>query len=168
MHIQVRSKPISGGGFHDGEPGDTAVSQEYHPGILLEMLAVLKDSGFNVRGAGGARVELGGEFAFWVGDPEKDEPDEETHIAQAKAAEAALHKAGFDAWTEDVEWMLLDDRPGALRERLGQIAEDGLLVEEILIGTPGRDTRGQIPVQLRLVRLNQANQAIQANRARPA
>lgn len=153
MHIQVRSRPISGGGFADGEPGSIAVSQEYTPGALLEMLAVLKDAGFNMRAAGGSRVELGGEFAFWVGDPGTDPSDDTAHESAGHAAAEALRNAGYDAWTEDVEWMILDDKPGALRDRLETVAAEGLLVEEVLVGTPGKDTDGRIPVQLRLVRL---------------
>lgn len=152
MHIQVRSKPISGGGFYDGVPGDVAVTQEYPAGVLLEMLGVLKDAGFNLRAAGGPRVELGGEFAFWVGDPGKAGAADEAHEAEARAARDALIAANFEAWLEEVEWMLLDDRPGTLRDRLADIAKKGLLVDEILVGTPGSDTDGQIPVQLRLVK----------------
>ena len=49
--------------------------------------------------------------------------------------------------------MILDDRPGALHEELERIAAQGYLVEEILVGTPGDDSKGRIPVQLRCVRV---------------
>ena len=154
MHIQVRSKPIGPGGFDENDPTEIAVTQDYQPGVLLEMLSVLKDAGFNLRAAGGPRPELGGEFAFWVGDPEKEASADEDHEAEAHAAVAALKKAGYDAWPETVHWVVLDDRPGTLRDELREIAGNGYLVEEILIGTPGKDTKGGIPVQLRLARLN--------------
>ena len=65
MHIQVRSSTEKTG-FEDGEPGEIAISRDFKPGALLEMLGILKGAGFNLRAAGGPRVELGGEFAFWV------------------------------------------------------------------------------------------------------
>jgi hypothetical protein len=150
MHLQVRSKPAPGGGFAADGPGDYAVSQEYPPGSLAEMLGVLTRKGFNLRAAGGPRVELGGEFAFWVGSPDDD--NESAHEKATLAAVEALKAAGYDAWAEDVEWMVLDDKVGTLNERLQGIAKRGLLVEEILVGTPGKDTKGKIPIQLRLVK----------------
>ncbi len=149
MHIQVRSRTTkSGGGFAVGEPGDFAVAAEFQAGALLEMLGVLRDAGFNLRAAGGTGIELDGELAFWV-DPRDEDGD---HEAAAYAAADTLNGSGYDAWTETVHAVVLDDRPGALRDELEKIKDQGLLVEGVLVGTPGRDSDGRIPVQLRLVR----------------
>ena len=148
MHVQVRSS-TSKSGFAAEDPDRIAVSNAYAPGALAEMLGVLADAGFNLRAAGGPRIELGGEFAFWV-DPREGDGDEH---AAAEAAVEALREAGYDAWSEEVVSVIVKDERGALRRRLDEMQKSGILVEEILVGTPGKDTDGGIPIQLRTARL---------------
>jgi hypothetical protein len=148
MHVQVRSS-TSKGGFAADDPDRIAVSNAYVPGALAEMLGILADAGFNLRAAGGPRIELGGEFAFWV-DPRQGDTDEH---AAADAAVTALQEAGYDAWSEEVVSVVVADERGALRRRLDELQQSGILVEEILVGTPGKDTNGGIPVQIRTATL---------------
>ena len=75
-----------------------AVSATYRVGALEEILRVLEEHDFNVRSAGGGKIELGGEFGFAVGrDGDKD------HEQATEAAVAALKGEGFEAHVVDVQ-----------------------------------------------------------------
>jgi len=140
MHVQARVSPKTSA-FADDDENGGAVSATYRVGALEEILRVLEDHDINVRSAGGGRIELGGEFGFAVGrDGDKN------HEQATEAAVAALKREGFDAHMVDVRTRDLDDSPGALRAFVAEISADGLLIEEIAVGTPTR--AGRIPVQI--------------------
>ncbi len=141
MHVQVRAS-TTGSGFPDDEDdNDSAVSATYPAGRLNGMLRILADEGFNLRSAGGRQIELGGEFAFAV-DPREGDAD---HEAAAQAAAEALNGAGFDAHLVEVQVRFLEDVAGALRDFVSSVSDQGLLIEEIAVGTP---SDGRIPVQI--------------------
>jgi hypothetical protein len=140
MHVQARVSPKTSGFADDGEDG-SAISATYRVGALEEILRVLEERDINVRSAGGGKIELGGEFGFAVGRDGDDDHEQATH-----AAVDALKGEGFDAHVVDVRTRDLDDTPGALRAFVAEISADGLLIEEIAVGTPTRD--GRIPVQI--------------------
>lgn len=141
MHVQARASTKTSA-FADGDEEGAAVSATYRPGALGEILEVLENAGFNLRTAGGRRIELGGEFGFAV-DPRDGDTD---HEAATHAAVEALQGQGFDAHVVGVQTRLLDDTPGALRAFVADISAQGLLIEEVAVGTPDRD--GRIPVQV--------------------
>jgi hypothetical protein len=142
MHLQARAKTTISPFADDDDESGATVSASYASGRLSEILGVLRDNGFNLRSAGGRMIELGGEFGFAVADRDGTEHDS----SATDAAVAALNKAGFDAWSVGVEDRLLDDVPGALLAFVDEIRDQGLLVEEIAVGTPDAD--GRIPVQI--------------------
>jgi len=137
MHVQARASTKTSGFPDDDEENSTAVSATYRPGALAEILTVLSNQGFNLRTAGGRRIELGGEFGFAV-DPRDTDAD---HEEATQAAVDALRSEGFEVQTR-----VLDDEPGALRAFVEDISNQGLLIEEIAVGTPGH--AGRIPVQI--------------------
>jgi hypothetical protein len=141
MHVQARAS-TNGSAFADDDEDGTAVSATYTPGALGQILGILQEEGFNLRTAGGRRIELGGEFGFAV-DPREGDADHEEAI---RAAVDALNAHGIDAHIVEVQTRLLDDEPGALRAFVDAISEQGLLIEEIAVGTPSND--GRIPVQV--------------------
>ena len=142
MHVQARASTKTSGFPDDDEENSTAVSATYRPGALAEILTVLSNQGFNLRTAGGRRIELGGEFGFAV-DPRDTDAD---HEEATQAAVDALRSEGFEAHVVEVQTRVLDDEPGALRAFVEDISNQGLLIEEIAVGTPGH--AGRIPVQI--------------------
>ena len=146
MHVQVRAA-IKGSAFPDGdENDDSAISATYAAGGLLGILELLADQGFNLRSAGGRQIELGGEFAFAVHTRAGDAD----HDAAAQAAAEALNGAGVDAHVVEVQVRFLDDQPGALRDFVRDVSSQGLLIEEIAVGTP---SDGRVPVQIYTVKV---------------
>jgi len=142
MHLQARARIVTTSFADDHEESGEAVSAVYPRGALSEILRVLEDAGFNLRSAGGRMIELGGEFAFAVADRDHNEPDGQA----TEDAVATLNDAGFDARVVVVQTRYLDDVPGALRAFVDSVRDQGLLVEEVAVGTPGPD--GRIPVQI--------------------
>ena len=145
MHVQVRASTTDSAFPNGDEDNDTAISAKYPAGRLLGMLEVLADAGFNLRTAGGRQIELGGVFAFSV-DPRQNDAD---HDAAAQAAAETLNGAGFDAHVVEVQVRFLDDTAGALRDFVSSVSGQGLLIEEIAVGTP---SDGRIPVQIYTVK----------------
>ncbi len=154
MHIQVKVNTSSStGGFADDDDEESVITRSagYRPGALADLLGILAGSGFNLRAAGGQRIELGGEFTFWVGARAQDSGHEDA----ARAARDVLREAGFDARAVEVSARLLDDTPGALQAFLADIAAEGLLVEDISVGTP--TASGKVPVQVYTARLGDSS-----------
>jgi hypothetical protein len=145
MHVQVRASTTGSAFPDDEEDNDSAVSATYPGGRLLGILEMLANEGFNLRSAGGRQIELGGEFAFAV-DPRDGDTD---HEAAAQAAAETLNGAGIDARVVEVQVRYLDDEPGALRDFVRSVSDQGLLIEEIAVGTAAD---GRIPVQIYTVR----------------
>ena len=143
MHIQARAiTPTSTFADDDRHADGGTISATYGLGVLSDMLRILEEQGFNLRSASGRQIELGGEFAFWV-DARKGK-DRNHDIATRRAAKA-LAGAGYDTHTVEVHRALLDDVPGALRSFVDGITADGLLIEELSVGTP--TAKGRVPVQ---------------------
>ncbi len=107
------------------------------PPNLEAVLQILKDAGINIIAVGGSNVEHGGEFGFAV-----------DHDQQAAAVQA-LEGARLRPRVVDVTLCLLDNRPGALLECIGQ-ANQGhrprRLIRDIAVGIP--DAEGRVPVQV--------------------
>ena len=133
MHVQARASTTGSGFADEDEENNTAVSATYSTGALLGMLELLENEGFNLRTAGGRKIELGGEFAFAV-DKRSGDAD---HEAATAAAVDSLKSAGFDAHLVEVQVRFLTDVAGALREFVRDVSSQGLLIEEIAVGTPG-------------------------------
>jgi hypothetical protein len=137
------------------EPGPggsiVAVTAYYGPGQLLTVLKILEDAHFNLRTAGGRRIETGGEFAFWVDEPVvSDGRQIDDDHGQTHAAIKVLCAAGYEAWPVEVHSRNLDDEPGALRRFVEEIVAKKLLIEEISVGTPrkGDGDVMKVPVQV--------------------
>ena len=145
MHVQARMR-LAGAGFAADDENGEAVSATYRAGALGEILEILQDRDVNLRSVGGHQVELGGVFSFAVG--RDGDPD---HEQATREAVETLRSEGFDAHVVEVQARLLDDTPGALRAFVADISAQGLLVEEIAVGTPDGD--GRIPVQILTARI---------------
>lgn len=142
MHLQVKVKP-GGAIFSDDDVSELITnSADYERGSFRHILQVLAEADFNIRGASGHRIEFGGEFTFWVSKRDGDAD----HEAATEAAAQTLIGAGLDARVVSVSVSLLNDEPGALRDFVARIQDDGLWVEEITVGTP--DSDGRVPVQI--------------------
>lgn len=146
MHIQARSG-TRGAAFTDDDEGELIVNASYGNGGLVQILAILEEHGFNLRGASGRMIELDGVFAWRVAqrfDDDGQAIDDDDDDATLKAAEI-VNGAGFDTTAFEVEHETLTDEPGALRAFVEHINEHGGMVEELSVGTPDDD--GRIPVQ---------------------
>jgi hypothetical protein len=146
MHVQAKAV-TTGSAFadEDGDENTTAVSATYRPGAVLGILDILQREGFNLRTATGQRIELGGEFGFTV-DPRNGNEDYETATA---AAVDILRGEGIDAHVVEVQVRYLADVSGALRDFVKSVSDQGLLIEDIAVGTP---SEAGIPVQIFTVR----------------
>lgn len=142
MHLQVKAKaPTSGMSVHGDDGDDIAVSATYEPGVLVGLLTVLKDAGFNLRAASGNQVELGGEFSFWV----DGRSDGEDHEAATYAAAELLRGNDYVADVFEVHSKHLSDSKGTLLDFVKEVTKGKLLVQDINVGTPDHDG---IPVQI--------------------
>jgi len=146
MHVQAKCV-TTGSAFadEDGDENTTATSATYRPGAVLGILDILQREGFNLRTATGQRIELGGDFGFTV-DPRNGNEDFETATA---AAVDILKGEGFDARVVEVQVRYLTDVAGALRDFVSNVSDQGLLIEDIAVGTP---SQAGIPVQITTVR----------------
>ena len=145
MHVQARAS-TTGSAFPDDEDNnDSAISATYAAGRVLGILEILVDKGFNLRSAGGHHIELGGEFAFAVDAREGDA----NHVEATQAAVDILNGAGIDSHVVEVQVRHLADEAGALRDFVRDVSSQGLLIEEIAVGTAGE---AGIPVQIYTVK----------------
>ena len=146
MHVQAKAV-TTGSAFadEDGDENNDAVSANYRPGAVLGILDILQREGFNLRTATGQRIELGGEFGFTV-DPRNNGEDFETATA---AAVDILKGEGIDAHLVEVQVRYLSDVAGALREFVRSVSDQGLLIEDIAVGTP---SQAGIPVQISTIK----------------
>ena len=142
MHVQAKCV-TTGSAFadEDGDENTTATSATYRPGAVLGILDILQREGFNLRTATGQRIELGGEFGFTV-DPRNSGEDFETATS---AAVDILKGEGIDAHLVEVQVRYLADVGGALRDFVRSVSDQGLLIEDIAVGTP---SDAGIPVQI--------------------
>jgi hypothetical protein len=143
MHQQIKLVLSSASSTNDGSGAMAIVPVEIDPfevreGALLALLELLADKGYNLRTAGGAGIETGGEFTFAIDDGGDE------HRAQECAA--MLAENGY-ARVRVVEPHLceVDDRIGALRDCLKELREAGRQIDEIFVGTPRNN---KVPVQV--------------------
>ena len=153
MHVQARSSTNGSAFADDDEENNTAVSATYSVGAVSQILGILEEAGFNLRTAGGRRIELGGEFAFAV-DPREGDAD---HEAALKAAVEILNGQGIDTHVVEVQLRYLEDVKGALKDFVDSVSGQGLLIEEINVGTP---EDGRIPVQIYTVQAGSPAQSL--------
>ena len=102
MHIQARSGTKTTAMVDDDDDG-VLINAEYGGGGLAQILAILEEDGFSLRGASGAKIELDGVFSWWVRqrfDDDGNPIDEDDDDATRKAIDI-VNAAGFD--TEEVE-----------------------------------------------------------------
>jgi hypothetical protein len=147
MHIQARSGTRSASFVDDDDGSTLIVNAAYGNGALAEILTILEDHGFSLRGASGHDIELDGVFSWWVaqrfdadGNPIDDDDDDATQKA-AKIVDGE----GFGTVAQEVEHADLADAVGSLRAFVEDINGRGGMVEELSVGTPNAD--GTIPVQ---------------------
>lgn len=140
MHQQIR---VSLGRIQtsDGPGAMASVATEYDPltvppGALVTLLERLAEGGFNLRMAGGSRIEHGGEFIFAVDDDRTD------------ACVEFLTDEGYKPRKLELHHCDLADRPGELARCLKELESDRE-VNEIFVGTPEPD--GRIPIQVSTV-----------------
>lgn len=146
MHIQARSGTKTTAMVDDDDDG-VLINAEYGGGGLAQILAILEEDGFSLRGASGAKIELDGVFSWWVRqrfDDDGNPIDEDDDDATRKAIDI-VNAAGFDTEEVEVAHDTLADEAGALRAFVERINEAGGMIEELSVGTPNDD--GTIPVQ---------------------
>ena len=146
MHIQARSGTKTTAMVNDDDDG-VLINAEYGGGGLAQILAILEEDGFSLRGASGAKIELDGVFSWWVRqrfDDDGNPIDEDDDDATRKAIDI-VNAAGFDTEEVEVAHDTLADEAGALRAFVERINEAGGMIEELSVGTPNDD--GTIPVQ---------------------
>ena len=145
MHIQIRTSLTVAGFTDDLEAPDGTVA--YLPGSLSDLLALLAedrgtgDPPFSLGAASGHDIELGGIFSFWVHP--RDGVDADEHVAQANAL--ARVKEVYDADDYVVDFRMLSDSAGSLKEFVDDVSKNGLHVVEISVGTASDEG---VPVQI--------------------
>ncbi|MFL5778261.1 MAG: hypothetical protein ACJ761_04900 [Chloroflexota bacterium] len=138
MHMQVRAFKDPGFSMQDdGEAVEPTTRAE--PGALIELLQLLRDNDFNLKTAGGSRIETGGEFVFAL-------DDDEDEGAPERAAALINERSEWHARIVEPFHCHTKDQPGGLLECLEKIRAEGLAVDEIFVGTP--EGNGEIPVQI--------------------
>lgn len=147
MHQQIRIRLGTPSSTQDGSGAMAVVPVEVDPvevadGALFRLLDLLAGEGYNLRFAAGKAIETGGELVFGV----DDDGDE----SGAGKCAGFLARNGYkDVRVVEPFMCEVDDKVGALRDCLKQLASDGRRVDEVFVGTP-RD--GKVPVQITTVR----------------
>ncbi len=127
MHLQVRLNP------------------KLSPPDVEKVLDRLDRAGINLQGIGGSNVEFGGELALV--------PD---HGQEDRALEVLAPYNPRVLYVDDPEsglkLCLVDNSPGALhrclRDAAAENLERGRIIRDLLIGVPGDDDGGKIPVHI--------------------
>ena len=146
MHVQARASTTGSAFPDDDDDNDSAISATYPAGRVLGILELLAEQGFNLRSAGGGqnrarrRVRVRGRCARRRRRPRG---------RHAGGGRLRSTDAGIDAHVVEVQVRYLADEPGALRDFVRDVSSQGLLIEEIAVGTP---EDGQIPVQIYTVK----------------
>jgi hypothetical protein len=163
MHQQIRVPLGSPAGTRDGSGAMAVVPVEVDPvevpdGALFRLLDLLAGEGYNLRFAGGSAIETGGEFVFGV----DDDSDED----KASKCAAFLARNGYpDVRVVEPFMCEVDDKVGALRDCLKQLASEGRRVDEVFVGTP---RKGKIPVQITTIKNVAHRQGDRKGQARSA
>jgi len=143
MHQQVKAFLSKASSTSDGSGAMALVPVEIDPfevreGALLGLLDLLADKGYNLRMAGGAGIETGGEFTFAI--------DDEGNEQRASECAAMLAENGYDRVRVVEPYMCeVEDRVGALRDCLKELRSAGRQIDEIFVGTP---RKGKVPIQV--------------------
>ena len=147
MHQQIRvamgapSATLDGSGAMAHVPVDVD-PVEVEDGALFRLLDLLAGEGFNLRTAGGSKIESGGEFVFAI----DDEGDED----RAKKCAEFLGRKGYrDVRVVEPFMCEVDDRVGALRDCLKKLASEGRRIDEVFVGTA---RKGKVPVHVTTVK----------------
>lgn len=110
----------------------TADPRPVRPGQLADLAEGLAREGINLRAVSGHGIETGG----WLGLSVDD--------GQEGRVYDYLDRGGYRYEVQATEERDLHDRPGELARFARELAERGLLVDSLTVGTPARD--GTIPV----------------------
>ena len=105
----------------------------------------MAEGGFDLRIAGGSSIEGPGELVLAV----DDDGDQMDRLHDLLAAEYEVRRV-------DVQFRELTDEPGALAGFIRDLADAGLIVNEIFVGTK-RD--GVVPVQVTTIRATPSGNA---------
>jgi hypothetical protein len=147
MHQQLRVPLGTASAIQDGSGAMAVVPVEVDPvevpdGALFRLLDLLAGEGYNLRFAGGSAIETGGELVFGV----DDDGDED----RATKCAAFLARNGYrDIRVVEPFMCEVDDKVGALRDCLKQLASEGRRIDEVFVGTP---RKGKIPVQITTIK----------------
>jgi len=146
MHIQIRTSLKVSAFTDDLDAPDGSVA--YQTGSLSDLLGLLaedrgpSDPPFSLGAASGHDIELGGTFSFWVHPREGVDTDE--HDAIAKALDR-VHEEYDEARDYIVEFRMLNDQAGTLKQFVDDVTTAGLHIVEISVGTAGDEG---VPVQI--------------------
>jgi hypothetical protein len=148
MHQQVRVVLATPSSVSDGSGAMAAVPVEVYPreveqGALVRLLDLLKKGGYNLRMAGGCGIESGGEFVFAV-----DDDGDEDQASKCAAFLAENHYRDVKV-VEPFVCEVVDEK-GALRDCLAKLVSEGLVIDEVFVGTPNKDRR--IPIHVTTIR----------------
>jgi hypothetical protein len=147
MHQQIRVVLATPSSVQDGSGAMAVVPVEVDPreiqdGALFRLLDLLAGEKFNLRFAGGSRIEAGGELVFGI----DDEGDE----GKASKCAAFLARNGY-ADVRVVEPFMCEvaDEVGALRDCLAKLSTEGRRIDEVFVGTP---RKGKVPIHITTIR----------------
>jgi len=139
MHIQARARVQRSSFAPHPVANDTA------PLTLAQILALLADKGFSLRGASGHDIEAGGEFAFRVRARTAPYDDADDDAAVLAAIEL-LRGNHVEVDEVHVYHRDLNDQPGALRRFVESVTKKQEPIIEISVATP--NPNGTVPVQI--------------------
>jgi hypothetical protein len=147
MHQQLRIALGKASSTQDGSGAMAVVPVAIDPvevtdGALYRLLDLLAREGYNLRLAGGHGIETGGDFVFAVDDDDDED--------RAGKCASFLARNGYpDVRVVEPFMCEVDDKVGALRDCLQQLASEGRRVDEVFVGTP---RKGKVPVHITTIR----------------
>jgi hypothetical protein len=146
MHQQIRTI-LGRSGVSDGSGAMSHVPVEGDPveiedGALDHLLDLLARHDYNLCLAGGRAIEGDGEFVFAI-----DHEEGEERTAECAAMLAAEGYRQVRVLSPHVAWV--DDKPGALRDSLLELGEQGREIREVFVGTP---KEGKVLIHVSTVR----------------
>ncbi|MBA3778028.1 MAG: hypothetical protein H0X16_01740 [Chloroflexi bacterium] len=142
MHLQYKVR-LATGEVSDGVGAQAREAVESDPtearrGALAGLLDALAARDINIRGVGGEKVEVGGHLLLAV--------DEDA----VPLAGEVIEMRGHPHQVRRVTHWDLEDRPGALAEKVRELAGQGLLIDSLVVCTPNADRT--VPVQVTTIR----------------
>ena len=142
MHQQLRVA-VTRSGTSEGPGAEHHAPAERDPlevrqGTLASVLERVAKEGFDLRIAGGSSIEGPGELVLAV----DDDGDRMDRLHELLAAEYEVRRV-------EVRFRELQDEAGALARFIRDLANEGLIVNEIFVGTKRNDL---VPVQVTTIR----------------